>query len=326
MLTASFRAALTADRVNRPWVWGLMTTAQRSTRNTARSWQLIRRELAFYPRDPNGDVADAFEPHPDVMFALGLITNPPEMAFLTRPSGRCWRASRAFPGSSLRSSSPRPAGRCGSYPPRRTWPPGASWAGCVPAPTSPQVGPAGRRALRIVDRHPHVTAVVDPVDEAEGYLSSDGSSHYLGSGTVPSRPSWGPRFPGSVASQKKAARTPLKRTRLRQPSSAEKRRRGQAQTTPLRVHRQPLQRPEQGLSPGRPEADPPEWSLGTRAGGGRGAAAWLVELPGANDAPCPAMPRAPGRRRRAGRGLKRPNCHCSALLFEHARRLRHLPT
>jgi hypothetical protein len=53
-----------------------MTTAQRSTRNTARSWQLIRRELAFYPRDPTGDVAGALEPHPDVMFALGFDHQP----------------------------------------------------------------------------------------------------------------------------------------------------------------------------------------------------------------------------------------------------------
>jgi hypothetical protein len=58
---------------------------QRSTRNTARSWQLIRRDLALYPRDPDGNPVGGLEPHPDLLFALRLITNPPETALPSRP-------------------------------------------------------------------------------------------------------------------------------------------------------------------------------------------------------------------------------------------------
>ena len=60
-------------------------SAQRSTRNTARSWQLIRRDLAFYPRGSDGNPTGALAPHPDLLFALRLITNPPETALPTRP-------------------------------------------------------------------------------------------------------------------------------------------------------------------------------------------------------------------------------------------------
>ncbi|MDJ0336752.1 hypothetical protein [Cryobacterium sp. PH31-O1] len=42
---------------------------------TGRSWLLIRRQLACYPRDPDGNLT-ALAPHPDVLYALRLTDRP----------------------------------------------------------------------------------------------------------------------------------------------------------------------------------------------------------------------------------------------------------
>jgi len=61
---------------------------RRSTRDTARSWLLIRRQLAFYPFDPHGRLTGGLTPHPDVLFALRLIASPEEMTVPERPYAR----------------------------------------------------------------------------------------------------------------------------------------------------------------------------------------------------------------------------------------------
>ena len=58
---------------------------QRSTRNSARSWLMIRRQLAFYPRTADGGLTgEGLTPHPDVLFALRLADRPSE---ITAPDG-----------------------------------------------------------------------------------------------------------------------------------------------------------------------------------------------------------------------------------------------
>jgi len=61
---------------------------RRSTRDTARSWLLIRRQLAFYPFDSHGRLTGGLTPHPDVLFALRLIASPEEMTVPERPYAR----------------------------------------------------------------------------------------------------------------------------------------------------------------------------------------------------------------------------------------------
>ena len=56
----------------------------RSARNPAGGWLLIRRQLAFYPRDPDGQISDGLTPHPDVLFALRLIDSPSQMTVPAR--------------------------------------------------------------------------------------------------------------------------------------------------------------------------------------------------------------------------------------------------
>jgi hypothetical protein len=58
---------------------------QRSTRDPARSWLMIRQQLAFHPRTADGSVTDE-GPHSDVLFALRLTERPPEMTYPKEPS------------------------------------------------------------------------------------------------------------------------------------------------------------------------------------------------------------------------------------------------
>jgi hypothetical protein len=58
---------------------------QRSTRDPARSWLMIRQQLAFHPRTADGSVTDeGLTPHSDVLFALRLTDNPTEMTYPER--------------------------------------------------------------------------------------------------------------------------------------------------------------------------------------------------------------------------------------------------
>ena len=62
---------------------------QRSTRDSARSWLMIRRQVAFHPRTADGGLTgEGLTPHPDVLFALRLADRPseitaPDRAFIT---------------------------------------------------------------------------------------------------------------------------------------------------------------------------------------------------------------------------------------------------
>ena len=59
---------------------------QRSTRDSARSWLMIRRQLAFYPRTADGGLTgEGLTPHPDVLFALRLADRPSEITAPARP-------------------------------------------------------------------------------------------------------------------------------------------------------------------------------------------------------------------------------------------------
>lgn len=59
---------------------------QRSTRDSARSWLMIRRQLAFYPRTADGGLTgEGLTPHPDVLFALRLADRPSEITAPDRP-------------------------------------------------------------------------------------------------------------------------------------------------------------------------------------------------------------------------------------------------
>nr|AXV46224.1 AAA domain protein [Arthrobacter sp.] len=49
--------------------------SDRNERSSGPSWMLIRRQLACYPRDPDGNLT-ALSPHPDVLYALELTDRP----------------------------------------------------------------------------------------------------------------------------------------------------------------------------------------------------------------------------------------------------------
>ena len=58
---------------------------QRSTRDPARSWLMIRQHLAFHTRTADGSVTDeGLTPHSDVLFALRLTDRPSEMTYPER--------------------------------------------------------------------------------------------------------------------------------------------------------------------------------------------------------------------------------------------------
>ncbi|MDJ0324327.1 hypothetical protein QMG61_11195 [Cryobacterium sp. PH31-AA6] len=54
---------------------GAIAPRDRHRRPEGRSWLLIRRQLACYPHDPDGNLT-ALAPHPDVLYALSLTERP----------------------------------------------------------------------------------------------------------------------------------------------------------------------------------------------------------------------------------------------------------
>ncbi|KFF59071.1 hypothetical protein JF66_13920 [Cryobacterium sp. MLB-32] len=54
---------------------GAVAPRDQHERLSGRSWTLIRAQLAYYPRDPDGNLT-ALAPHPDVLYALGFTDRP----------------------------------------------------------------------------------------------------------------------------------------------------------------------------------------------------------------------------------------------------------